>query len=143
MFSSRRAFEPPASPWRIQRIVVTLRPPGAAPQRQASSPAAGEGQPREIGLEHTIRPRSGFVQGRQEPSHPSHHRAVTMTERQLECLAWAGEGKTAFEIGVILGISARTAEGHLAKACEALGVRKRIQAAIKAREMGLLPSLGR
>lgn len=66
-----------------------------------------------------------------------------MTERQLECLAWAGEGKTAFEIGVILGISARTAEGHLAKACEALGVRKRIQAAIKAREMGLLPSLRR
>jgi LuxR family transcriptional regulator of spore coat protein len=103
----------------------------------------GEDQPREIGLEPTIRSRSGFVQGRQEPSHPSRHPAVTMTGRQLECLAWAGEGKTAFEIGVILGISARTAEGHLAKACEALGVRRRIQAAIKAREMGLLPSLGR
>ena len=143
MFSSLRGFVPLASPWRIQRIVVTMRPPGAALQGQASSPAVGEDQPCEIGLEPTIGSRSALVQGHQEPSQTSHHPAVTMTERQLECLAWAGEGKTAFEIGIILGISARTAEGHLAKACEALGVRKRIQAAIKAREMGLLPSLGR
>ncbi len=69
--------------------------------------------------------------------------AVDVTDRQLECLAWAGEGKTATEIGIILGISGRTVEGHLAKACEALGVRKRIQAAIKARELGVLPSLRR
>lgn len=69
--------------------------------------------------------------------------AIDVTARQLECLAWAGEGKTATEIGIILGISARTVEGHLAKVCEALGVRKRIQAAIKARELGVLPGLRR
>ena len=56
-----------------------------------------------------------------------------VTARQLECLAWAGEGKTAVEIGMILGISARTAEGHLAKICAAFGVRKRIQAVVIAR----------
>lgn len=69
--------------------------------------------------------------------------AFDVTGRQLECLAWAGEGKTAIEIGIILGISARTVEGHLAKACEALGVRKRIQAAIRARELGVLPDVRR
>jgi DNA-binding CsgD family transcriptional regulator len=67
--------------------------------------------------------------------------AVDVTARQLECLAWAGEGKTALEIGIILGISARTVEGHLAKVCEALEVRKRIQAVVVARELHLLPIL--
>jgi DNA-binding CsgD family transcriptional regulator len=69
--------------------------------------------------------------------------SVDVTHRQLECLAWAGEGKTAIEIGMILGISARTVEGHLAKVCEGLGVRKRIQAAIKAQELGVLPNIRR
>jgi DNA-binding CsgD family transcriptional regulator len=67
--------------------------------------------------------------------------AYNVTARQLECLAWAGEGKTAVEIGIILGISARTVEGHLAKICEAFGVRKRIQAVVIAREQHMLPSL--
>ena len=67
--------------------------------------------------------------------------AVDVTARQLECLAWAGEGKTAVEIGMILGISARTVEGHLAKICETFGVRKRIQAVVMARDLHLLPSL--
>lgn len=59
--------------------------------------------------------------------------------RQLQCLAWAQEGKSAGDIGQILGISGRTVEGHLARACEALGVRTRVQAVVRARELGLLP----
>jgi len=61
-----------------------------------------------------------------------------LSDRQLECLAWVQEGKSAYDIGVILGVSSRTVEGHLAAACRALGVRRRIQAVIKAREIGLL-----
>lgn len=61
-----------------------------------------------------------------------------LSERQLECLAWAQEGKSATDIGQIIGISGRTVEGHLAKACESLGVRTRIQAVLRARELGLL-----
>jgi DNA-binding CsgD family transcriptional regulator len=61
-----------------------------------------------------------------------------LSERQLECLAWAQEGKSAGDIGQIIGISGRTVEGHLAKACEALGVRTRVQAVVRARELGLL-----
>jgi DNA-binding CsgD family transcriptional regulator len=60
--------------------------------------------------------------------------------RQLECLAWAQEGKSAGDIGQILGISGRTVEGHLAKACDALGVRTRMQAVLRARDLSLLHS---
>lgn len=61
-----------------------------------------------------------------------------ITARQLECLAWVQEGKSASDIGGILGISSRTVEGHLLKVCEHLGVKTRLQAVIKARDCGLI-----
>ena len=65
-------------------------------------------------------------------------RGQPLTERQLECLSWTQEGKSASDIGMILGISGRTVEGHLAKVCQQLGVRTRIQAVIKAKDLGFL-----
>jgi len=64
---------------------------------------------------------------------------LRITHRQLECLSWVQEGKSATDIGGILGISGRTVDGHLAKICERLGVKARIQAVLKALELGLLP----
>jgi len=61
-----------------------------------------------------------------------------VSARQLECLFWVQEGKSANDIGVILGISGRTVEGHLQQACQLLGVRTRFQAVLRAREIGLL-----
>ena len=61
-----------------------------------------------------------------------------ISDRQLECLAWAREGKSAGDIAVILGISHRTVEGHFLKACGHLGVKTRVQAVIRAMELGLL-----
>lgn len=58
--------------------------------------------------------------------------------RQLECLFWVQEGKSANDIGGILGISGRTVEGHLQQACLLLGVRTRFQAVLRARDLGLL-----
>ncbi len=63
---------------------------------------------------------------------------VGVTERQLECLAWVQEGKSASDIGGILGISSRTVEGHLLRLCEHFGVRTRVQAVLRARDLGLL-----
>ena len=63
---------------------------------------------------------------------------IGVTARQLECLAWVAEGKTAAEIGIILGISGRTVEKHVARACELFGVARRIQAVDQARRLGLL-----
>lgn len=61
-----------------------------------------------------------------------------LSPRQLECLTWAEEGKSARDTGQILGISRRTVEKHLEQAYEALGVRTRIQAVVRARQLGLL-----
>jgi len=64
--------------------------------------------------------------------------ARRLSRRQLQCLYWAGEGKSARDIGQIIGISGRTVEGHLAKACALLGVRTRVQAVVRLGAQGLL-----
>lgn len=61
-----------------------------------------------------------------------------ITERQLECLSWVQEGKSATDIGSILGLSGRTVEKHIIKVCGHLGVKTRIQAVVRARELGLI-----
>lgn len=61
-----------------------------------------------------------------------------LSVRQLECLYWAQEGKSATDIGQLIGISGRTVERHLFNACRALGVRTRVQAVVRARELHLL-----
>lgn len=61
-----------------------------------------------------------------------------ITERQLECLSWVQEGKSATDIGAILGLSGRTVEKHIIKVCGHLGVKTRIQAVVRARELGLI-----
>ncbi len=64
---------------------------------------------------------------------------IDVTPRQLECLAWVAQGKSATEIGIILGISGRTVEKHIAKICEVFGVVRRIQAVDHAWRLGLIP----
>lgn len=71
-------------------------------------------------------------------SSPRPERSPSLTKRQLECLSWTEEGKSARDIGQILGISQRTVEEHLALACATLEVRTRLQAVVKARRLGLL-----
>jgi LuxR family transcriptional regulator, activator of conjugal transfer of Ti plasmids len=52
---------------------------------------------------------------------------VRLTAREYECAQWAVCGKTAWEIGRILGITRRTAAFHLDNARRKLGVRTRSQ----------------
>ncbi|WP_316979496.1 LuxR family transcriptional regulator [Shumkonia mesophila] len=56
---------------------------------------------------------------------------VTLSPREYECLAWAAQGKSAWEIGRILGISRRTAAFHLENAKAKLGVRSIAQAVVR------------
>ena len=51
-----------------------------------------------------------------------------LSDRQRLCLELAAAGLTSSGIGRRLGLSPRTVDEHLALACEALGVRTRIQA---------------
>ncbi|MBN9548206.1 MAG: LuxR family transcriptional regulator [Alphaproteobacteria bacterium] len=56
---------------------------------------------------------------------------VVLSRREIQCLQWAARGKSAWDIGQILGISERTASFHLDNAKKKLGVRTNIQAAIR------------
>ena len=55
-----------------------------------------------------------------------------LSPRELQCLQWASRGKTDSEIGVILGISARTARFHIENAKRKLGAATRVQAVAEA-----------
>ena len=65
-------------------------------------------------------------------------RPSTLTVRERECLAWCAEGKTAWEIGVILGVSEQTVLTHLDKARRKLDAANRAHAAAKALRLGWL-----
>jgi|SRR5882757_7640569 len=56
---------------------------------------------------------------------------VQLSPRELECLEWAAEGKSAWEVGRILGISRHTAAFYLDNAKAKLGVRTIVQAATR------------
>lgn len=56
---------------------------------------------------------------------------VILTKREFECLRWAAQGKSAWEIGQILGITRRTAAFHLDNARQKLGVRTIAQAVVR------------
>jgi LuxR family quorum sensing-dependent transcriptional regulator len=58
--------------------------------------------------------------------------AADLSPRELQCLQWASRGKTDAEIGVILGISARTARFHIENAKRKLGAATRVQAVAEA-----------
>ncbi|MCW6512344.1 helix-turn-helix transcriptional regulator [Lichenifustis flavocetrariae] len=52
---------------------------------------------------------------------PSGSTAASLTVREWECLHWASEGKTDWDISVLLGISRSTVTKHIAAAREKLG----------------------
>lgn len=67
-----------------------------------------------------------------QPDRPS------LTPRELEALRWTMEGKTAWEVGAILGISERTAVLHLNNAMHKLDSVNKHQAVLKALRLGLI-----
>lgn len=63
---------------------------------------------------------------------------VSMTAREKEVLRWSAEGKTAYEIGLILSVSERTVNFHINNVVAKLGASNKTQAAVKAAILGLL-----
>ena len=76
-----------------------------------------------------------YVSG-QRPAQGSEYEALT--ERELEVLALAGKGYTNKAIGVQLGISDRTVQGHLAKTYSKLQASSRTEAVMRAVALGLI-----
>ena len=65
-------------------------------------------------------------------------RQPTLTHRELEALQWTMEGKTAWEISAILGITERTAVLHVNNATHKLGCVSKHQAVLRALRLGLI-----
>lgn len=61
-----------------------------------------------------------------------------LTPRELETLRWTMEGKTAWEVANVLGISERTAVLHANNAMHKLGCVNKHQAVLKALRLGLI-----
>ena len=61
-----------------------------------------------------------------------------LTPREIEALSWTMEGKTAWEVGAVLGISERTAVLHVNNAMHKLGCVSKHQAVLKALRLGLI-----
>ncbi|MBI2753461.1 MAG: LuxR family transcriptional regulator [Betaproteobacteria bacterium] len=61
-----------------------------------------------------------------------------LTRREKECLLWASEGKTAWEIGKIVRVSERTVVFHLQNAARKMGVATRQHAVARALSMNLI-----
>jgi len=73
-------------------------------------------------------------QSRPGPAHEA------LTERELNVLALTAKGYTNKAIGVLLGISDRTVQGHLARIYQKLNAGSRTEAVMKAVSAGLLPA---
>jgi DNA-binding CsgD family transcriptional regulator len=68
----------------------------------------------------------------------STERTPALSAREVECLFWASEGKTAEEMGEILSLSARTVNYHIREAVQKTNSVNRYQAIAKAAMGGLL-----
>ncbi|NRF69366.1 LuxR family transcriptional regulator [Aquincola sp. S2] len=73
-----------------------------------------------------------LVPVRQQPERPA------LTPREVEALSWTMAGKTAWEVGRILGISERTAVLHISNAMRKLDCSNKHQAVLKALRLGLI-----
>lgn len=67
-----------------------------------------------------------------QPERPS------ITPRELEVLRWTMDGKTAWEVGVLLGVTERTVIQHLQNAMRKLDCNSKHQAVLKALRLGLI-----
>jgi len=61
--------------------------------------------------------------------------ALGLTPREAEVLLWVAQGKTNYEIAVILGMSEKTAKKHLGNIFEKLGLESRNAATVRALEL--------
>ncbi len=69
---------------------------------------------------------------------PQQPECPALTPRELETLRWTMEGKTAWEVGAVLGISERTVVFHVSNAMHKLGTVSKQQAVLKALRLGLI-----
>lgn len=83
---------------------------------------------------------SGLVGGVARNPQRSHDPKAALTPRQREILQLVAQGKTAKEVGAILGLSARTVESHKYELMKALGLERSAELVQFALKHGLIAS---
>ena len=63
---------------------------------------------------------------------------ITLTNRESEVIRWTADGKTSYEISVIVGIGERTVNFHLNNVMKKLNVTNKTAAAVQAVLLGLI-----
>lgn len=71
-------------------------------------------------------------------SEKTQNKPVVLTSREAEVVRWTADGKTSFEISVILGIAERTVNFHLNNVMSKLDTHNKIAATVKAITMNLI-----
>jgi DNA-binding CsgD family transcriptional regulator len=68
---------------------------------------------------------------------------VDLSKRERDCLRWTAEGKSSWDIGMILNISENTVNFHIKNAMRKLGTTSRTVAVVKAIRLNLIELPGR
>ncbi|SFK05656.1 DNA-binding transcriptional regulator, CsgD family [Sphingomonas sp. NFR04] len=63
---------------------------------------------------------------------------IRLTPRERDCMTWTARGKSAWEIGILLGISENTVNFHVKNACAKLGSNGRMLAVVSAIMLGVI-----
>ncbi len=87
---------------------------------------------------HFVSAVSGMVTAHLRTGASAEAPKAELTRRERECLLWAAEGKTTWEIALILCITGRTVNFHLQNAARKLVVVNRQQAVARAVALGLI-----
>ena len=128
-----------AGPRGFIRIYVDEGPPMARLLYEALS--------RRIAPDYVRRLLAAFPESEPEPTDPSISRAQEsdliepLSERELEVLQLIAEGLTNPEIASRLFLSLNTVKAHARNIYGKLGVHNRTQAVVRARTLGILPSI--
>ncbi len=101
---------------------------------------------RSMGLEEAVaaalRAMDAVDLAHQPSSRPLDPRGAALTRREVEVLALVGEGCSDGQIAERLFISKKTASVHVANIKDKLGTENRVETALAAVRMGLVPASG-
>ena len=74
---------------------------------------------------------------------PNSQPRIDLSNRERDCLRWTAEGKSSWDIGMILNISENTVNFHIKNAMRKLGTTSRTVAVVKAIRLNLIELPGR
>ncbi len=109
--------------------------------REESLPSPGEGLTQLVGGLQTLASHAMVAADRLVSLKLNERelaRLPKLTKREMDVLTWTAQGKTAWEVSVILGMSEKTVNFHLGNTMRKLGVSSKHQAVLKCLSAGLL-----